>query len=62
MNVLLGGINNPVGQDEIFTAAENAGSYPSFFCKGDIIPPIAAPDATAEPEIEPNIILANTFT
>ena len=33
IKVLLGGISRPVGQDAIFTAAEKAGSYPSFFLK-----------------------------
>ena len=60
--MLLGGINKPVGEDVIFTAAENAGSYPSFFCNGAIVPPTAAAAATADPEIEPNIILASTLT
>ena len=47
-----------MGAEAILTAAENAGSYPSFSCSGDIIPPTAAADATAEPEIAPNSVFA----
>src|SRR5699024_1966091 len=56
-----GGISKPVGAEAIFTAAEKDGSYPSFFCNGVMTLPIAAAEATADPEIEPNNILPTTF-
>src|SRR5699024_3541948 len=61
INAVVGGINKPVGADAILTAAENDGLYPSFFCSGAITVPIAAADATAEPDIEPNNIFPTTF-
>src|SRR5690606_38583911 len=62
INMLLGGIINPVVAEVTLTAAENPGSYPSFFITGVINPPIAEAAAAAEPEIAPNSIAAITLT
>lgn len=43
IKVLLGGISRPVGQDAIFTAAEKAGSYPSFFEEVTLFHPLQLP-------------------
>ena len=61
ISVLLGGINIPVGADEILTAAQNFLSYPSFSSIGAIVPPTAAAAATPEPLIAPKNMLATTF-
>ena len=40
---------------------EKSGSYPSFFSRGPIVPPIAAAAAAPEPLIAPKSMFATTF-
>ena len=61
INEFEGGISNPVGAVAMLTVAPNFLSYPSSSSIGNKIPPIAAQAATEDPEIAPNIILANTL-
>src|SRR5699024_10767645 len=61
ISVLLGGMSMPEGAEAMFAAAENLGSYPSFFCSGAMVEPTAAAAATADPLTAPNMAFAPTL-
>ena len=62
IRTLLGGINRPVVEELMFTAALNSRGYPSFSILSVKVLPMADAAAMAEPEIAPKSIAEITLT
>ena len=58
----LGGIIIPMVEEATVMPLANSAVYPFFFISGISTAPIEAVSDTDDPEIPPNIMLANTFT
>jgi hypothetical protein len=59
---MLGGMIDPIVEEDAVTATENAFEYPDLTMVGIITAPIPAVSAVEDPDIPANNMLTRTFT